>query len=42
MSDETVLACQGMTKRFGAVTALDDVDFTLRRGEVRALLKFTE
>ncbi|WP_137844806.1 sugar ABC transporter ATP-binding protein [Microbacterium sp. 2FI] len=38
MSDETVLSCSGMTKRFGAVTALDGVDFTLKRGEVRALL----
>ena len=27
-----------MTKRFGAVTALDAVDFALQRGEVRALL----
>lgn len=36
--NETVLACTGMTKRFGAVTALDGVDFSLRRGEVRALL----
>jgi ABC-type sugar transport system ATPase subunit len=38
MSDETVLSCRGMTKRFGTVTALADVDFTLERGEVRALL----
>jgi len=38
MSDAIVLACTGMTKRFGAVTALEDVDFTLKRGEVRALL----
>ncbi|MFV0426915.1 MAG: sugar ABC transporter ATP-binding protein [Beutenbergiaceae bacterium] len=38
MSEEIVLSCRGMTKRFGAVTALDGVDFDLRRGEVRALL----
>jgi len=38
MTDETVLACTGITKRFGAVTALNAVDFSLRRGEVRALL----
>ena len=35
---ETVLACRGLTKRFGTVTALKGVDFTLERGEVRALL----
>lgn len=38
MTDEIVLSCRGMTKRFGAVRALDKVDFDLRRGEVRALL----
>ncbi len=36
--NETVLACRGLTKRFGTVTALSGVDFELRRGEVRALL----
>ncbi|EPR75452.1 putative sugar ABC transport system, ATP-binding protein YphE [Leifsonia rubra CMS 76R] len=36
--NETVLACRGLTKRFGSVTALKSVDFALRRGEVRALL----
>ena len=36
--DGVVLECRGLTKRFGSVTALDGVDFTLRRGEVRALL----
>lgn len=36
--NETVLACRGLTKRFGTVTALRAVDFELRRGEVRALL----
>ncbi|MFV0428913.1 MAG: sugar ABC transporter ATP-binding protein [Arachnia sp.] len=38
MNEETVFSCRAMTKRFGAVTALDGVDFDLRRGEVRALL----
>jgi D-xylose transport system ATP-binding protein len=33
-----VLSVRGATKRFGAVLALDDVDITVRRGEVLALL----
>jgi D-xylose transport system ATP-binding protein len=32
------LTIRGATKRFGAVTALDDVDLDVRRGEVLALL----
>ncbi|MFC9560867.1 sugar ABC transporter ATP-binding protein [Agromyces sp. NPDC056965] len=35
---EIVLECRSLTKRFGAVRALDGVDFELHRGEVRALL----
>ncbi|MGO4256617.1 sugar ABC transporter ATP-binding protein [Marmoricola sp. RAF53] len=37
-ADDPVLDCRGLTKSFGAVHALVDVDFTLRRGEIRALL----
>jgi len=33
-----VLRMEGLTKRFGATVALDNVDFELRPGEVRALL----
>lgn len=33
-----VLALSGITKRFGAVTALQDVDFELLPGEIHALL----
>ena len=33
-----ILVCRQLSKSYGAVRALDDVDFTLRRGEVRALL----
>ena len=38
MTDDPVLECHGLTKSFGAVRALIDVDFVLHRGEVRALL----
>jgi simple sugar transport system ATP-binding protein len=34
----TLVAVRGAHKRYGAVRALDDVDFTVRQGEVRALL----
>lgn len=33
-----LLALRGVTKRFGGVTALEEVDFELRRGEIHALL----
>ena len=33
-----VLEVVGMTKRFGQVTACDEVDFTLRRGEIHGVL----
>jgi ABC-type sugar transport system ATPase subunit len=36
--DECILSMRGITKRFGATIALDDVDFNVRRGEVHALL----
>jgi len=36
--DSTILRMRGIVKRYGAVTALQGVDFTLERGEVMALL----
>ena len=36
--DSTILRMRGIAKRYGAVTALQGVDFTLERGEVMALL----
>ncbi len=33
-----VLEMRGVTKRFGAVTANDDISLTLRRGEILGLL----
>jgi ABC-type sugar transport system ATPase subunit len=35
---EPMLKLRGVTKRFGGVTALDDVDFDLHGGEIHALL----
>ena len=37
-ADAPLLQLRGVTKRFGGVTALDRVDFELRRGEIHALL----
>jgi ABC-2 type transport system ATP-binding protein len=38
MNDTPVIQLGGLRKRFGAVTAVDGVDLTIRRGEVVALL----
>lgn len=35
---EVVMECRGITKTFGPVVALDRVDLTVRRGEVRGLI----
>jgi ribose transport system ATP-binding protein len=37
-TDDVVLRMHGISKRYGSVTALQGVDFTLARGEVMALL----
>jgi ABC-type branched-subunit amino acid transport system ATPase component len=33
-----ILACDGLTKRFGGITAVDHVDLELREGEILALI----
>src|SRR3954447_1919517 len=38
MSDAPILELRGVTKSFGSVQALTDVDFEVRRGEVMALV----
>ncbi len=35
---DVILATQGLTKRFGGLTAVDSVDFTLEEGEIRCLI----
>jgi ABC-type sugar transport system ATPase subunit len=37
-AEDVVLAMRGISKRFGATRALDDVSLELRRGEVHALV----
>ena len=36
--EEAVVACRGLTKRFGGQVAVDGVDFDVRAGEVHALV----
>ena len=38
MNDGVVMEARGLTKRFGALTAVDDLGFSVRRGEIFALL----
>ena len=38
MAGETILSVEGMSVRYGGVAAVDDVDFSLRRGELHCLI----
>lgn len=38
MSDEIVLATQGLTRRFGGLVAVNDVDFDVKTHEIHAIL----
>src|SRR6476646_9740992 len=38
MSDDVAIRAQGLTKRFGALVAVDNVDLTVRRREVYGFL----
>jgi D-xylose transport system ATP-binding protein len=38
LSQQPILECRGVSKRFGAVQALTDVDFEVRAGEIMALV----
>ncbi len=38
MSDGVAITCQGLTKRFGKVTALDDLDLTVPEGSIVGFL----
>ena len=37
-AEETLLAVDGISLRFGGVTALNDVSFDIKRGEIRAII----
>ncbi|HEY7383402.1 MAG TPA: branched-chain amino acid ABC transporter ATP-binding protein/permease [Beijerinckiaceae bacterium] len=38
MSDETILEVRGLSKSFGGLQAVDDVSFTVRRGEILGII----
>jgi ABC-type branched-subunit amino acid transport system ATPase component len=35
---QTILAIRGLTKRYGGVTALDNLDLDVKAGEIMALI----
>mgnify|MGYP001334065610 CR=1 FL=1 len=38
MADQVILSARGLSKRFGAITVIDDVSFDVNRGEVLGIL----
>lgn len=38
MADQVILSAKGLSKRFGAITVIDDVSFDVNRGEVLGIL----
>lgn len=38
MNDDTVLATQGLTRRFGGLVAVNEVDFDVNAHEIHAIL----
>jgi branched-chain amino acid transport system permease protein len=36
--NETILRAEGLTKRYGGIVANDQIDFTVRRGELRGII----
>ncbi|MBU0644830.1 MAG: ATP-binding cassette domain-containing protein, partial [Alphaproteobacteria bacterium] len=38
MTDQAILSAKGLTKRFGALTVVEDVSFDVGRGEVLGIL----
>ena len=38
MSDREIIRASGVTKRFGALTAVDNVDYVLREGEIAGII----
>ena len=41
MTEAVILEAQGISKHYGGINALDDVDLDLRRGEVLAIVATT-
>ena len=37
MSDDVILEFKNVTKKFPGITALDDVSFSIRRGEIHGI-----
>lgn len=38
MGNNIILSCSGLTKKFGGLTAVDEIDFQLKKGEILGLI----